>query len=316
MTEEKQCLIIGHRGCGYPDFNPNTIRAFKKIAEEGAPAFEFDVQLTADQKLIIIHNLDLSEVSTGNGPVNSTTWEEISNLYAGNPDRGKDRIPQLSEVFELVASLPADKRMVMHLELKGAGTGVPCGKLIRQWLDSKSLSAGDFLISSFDWQEIRLLQKHCPELQVALLSGAILKKELLKKFPCGQEGFHKVFAYSEEDFILPKKSTFEENRLLVDEAYSNPAEREILYDVIRRALDGDFYNETLLKNAEELKAVAINLWYRSLTVDFMKKAQQRGFQVNIFTVNDTKEIQQWARAGVDGIFTDFYRDAKAALSRS
>ena len=314
MGKEKKCRIICHRGCNYDNFNPNTIRAFKKVIEEGASAFEFDVQLTADHKPIVIHNLDLSEVSTGEGPVQATTWDEISDLYAGNPVRGKDRIPQLTEVLQLVASLPVERKVTMHLELKGAGSGSPSGQLIRQWLDSGRLSAHNFLISSYDWHELRQLKKHCPELEVALLSGAILRNKLLQKLPCGPENFYKVFVYPEEAFFFPKKTTFAENKLLVDQAYTNQAERQVLYDVIRRALDGDFYNETLLTSAEELNAVAVNLWYRSLPVDFMKLAQQRGFQVNIFTVNEVSEMKRWSESGIDGIFTDFYRDAVTALN--
>ncbi|MCP4341762.1 MAG: hypothetical protein GY799_23485 [Desulfobulbaceae bacterium] len=40
---------------------------------------------------------------------------------------------------------------------------------------------------------------------------------------------------------------------------------------------------------------------------FMKLAQQRGFQVNIFTVNEVSEMKRWSETGVDGIFTDFYK---------
>ncbi len=313
MKREKKCQIICHRGCNYDNFNPNTIRAFKKVLEEGASAFEFDVQLTADSELIVIHNLDLSEVSTGVGPVQTTTWDEISGIYSGDPEQGKDRIPKLEEVLQLVASLPVGRKITMNLELKGMGSGSPSGQLIRRWLDSGRLAIDNFLISSFDWGELRQFKKHCPELDLALICGAILRDKLLPKLPCGPENFHKVFAYPAEAFILPKKITFAENKHLIDAAYTNQAERDVFYDVLHRALEGDFYNETLLSTAEELNAVAVNLWDRSLSVDFMKQAQARGFKVNIFTVNEVSEMKKWSDAGVDGIFTDFYSDAVAAL---
>ena len=31
-------ILIGHRGCSYPGYNQNTIRAFNKVAQEGVPA--------------------------------------------------------------------------------------------------------------------------------------------------------------------------------------------------------------------------------------------------------------------------------------
>ncbi|WP_163339458.1 glycerophosphodiester phosphodiesterase family protein [Desulfopila sp. IMCC35008] len=315
MAEDTKCLLIGHRGCGYPDYNQNTIRAFKKVIDEGISAIEFDVQLTADKRPIVVHNLDLSEVSTGSGPVFRTNWDAISQLYAGDPGRGKDRIPELLEVLELVAALPADKRTVMHLELKGRGSGTPCGEILRQWLDNGKLKEKDFLISSFNWQELRDLKEYCPELQIAVLSGAILRDKLLEKLPCGPGKFYRIFAYPEEDYILPKESSYEENKKLIDKAYSDTREKEVLYEIVHRALSGDFYDEKLLDAAEEMGAVAVNLWHRSLTEEFMSKVQQRGFLVNIFTINDMNLVQKWARAGVDGIFTDYYRDARNALAR-
>lgn len=315
MVEDTKCLLIGHRGCGYTDFNQNTIRAFQKVIDEGISAIEFDVQLTADKLPIVVHNLDLSEVSTGSGPVFRTNWSEISKLYAGDPERGKDRIPELREVLEWFAAIPATSRAVMHLELKGAGSGELCGKLVRQWLDSRKLSAENFLISSFNWQELQDLKEHCSELQIALLSGGIRRDKLLRRLPCGPEKLHEIFAYPAEDYIFPKKSSYEENKVMIDKVYSDPQEREILYEIVQRAMDGSFYDEMLLEAAEEMGAVAINLWYRSLSEDFMRKAQQRGLLVNIYTINDMDQLVKWARAGVDGIFTDVYRDAKVALAR-
>ena len=60
-------IFRGHRGCSYPGYNQNTIRAFDKVAQEGVPAIEFDVQLCGDGQLVVDHNLDLEEVSNGKG---------------------------------------------------------------------------------------------------------------------------------------------------------------------------------------------------------------------------------------------------------
>ena len=47
-------LVIGHRGCSYPGYNQNTIRAYKKVIADGARAFEIDVQLTKDGQLVVV----------------------------------------------------------------------------------------------------------------------------------------------------------------------------------------------------------------------------------------------------------------------
>jgi glycerophosphoryl diester phosphodiesterase len=81
-------LIIGHRGCNYKGYNQNTIRAYKKVISDGAPAIEMDVQLTKDNKLVVVHNLDLSQVSNGKGLIRETNFDEVESLHAGKESEG------------------------------------------------------------------------------------------------------------------------------------------------------------------------------------------------------------------------------------
>jgi glycerophosphoryl diester phosphodiesterase len=282
--------------------------------DEGIPAIELDVQSSRDGELVLVHNLDLAEVSTGTGPVNETNWAELQQLYAGDPARGEDRIPRLADLLELTAGYPADNRAVLNVELKGSGTGAPSGQLIRKWIDSGRLRPEDFLISAFDWQELVALQQYCPELDIALLAGAILRKPLLERLPCGPENFHQVFAYPEEDFILPKHPRLEDNLPLIEAAYPDPIARAVIIDITRQALDGSFYTDDLINTALSMKAVAINLWFQSLSVDYMHRAQDAGLKVNLYTINDMEDIRRWAEAGADGIFTDVYREARDFLA--
>ena len=116
-------ILIGHRGCSYPGYNQNTIRAFEKVTSEGVAAIEFDVQLSLDGELVIVHNLDLEEVSNGKGKVSQTESAVLRNLWAGDPARGKDRIPFLAEVFDFFSDLTPEKRQdnfeEIELELPG-----------------------------------------------------------------------------------------------------------------------------------------------------------------------------------------------------
>ena len=144
-------LLIGHRGCKYPGFNQNTIRSFEKVTSEGVPAIEFDVQLSSDGELVVVHNLDLEEVSTGTGEVSRTDSATLKSLYAGDPGRGLDRIPFLAEVFDFFASKEAGVRPTIHMELKGRDTGTKAGELFNEYVDAGRLEVADMLASSFNW---------------------------------------------------------------------------------------------------------------------------------------------------------------------
>jgi len=55
-------LIIGHRGAKgiAPE---NSLSGFKKAVELGIDGVELDVHLTKDEKLIVIHDIDLKKLT-------------------------------------------------------------------------------------------------------------------------------------------------------------------------------------------------------------------------------------------------------------
>lgn len=308
-------LLIGHRGCYYPGYNQNTIRAFEKVAGEGVPAIEFDVQLCGDGHLVVVHNLDLEEVSTGSGAVFTTDSKTLKSLYAGDPARGRDRIPFLSEVFDFFAAIPAENRPVIHLELKGEHTGTKVGELLTEYVQAGKLHYSDLLVSSFNWLELENIRTVCPTLQIALLDGAIRRQQLLEKTGAGAEQyFSRIFAYGCEEYMLPRFADLTENLQLLEQECSDPVVRVQLAEEIKACLTGRYYTEELLDAACGMRAVSVNLWHRSLTSNFIERAHQRGLMVLVYTVNDPDELKAVARMGVDGIFTDFFAEASRLLA--
>jgi glycerophosphoryl diester phosphodiesterase len=307
-------ILIGHRGCSYPGFNQNTIRAFKKVADEGIPAIEFDVQLSADGQLAVVHNLDLNEVSNGTGKVSTTDSHVLKSLYAGDLARSKDRIPFLQEVFEFFASLPAETRPVMHLELKGDGTGKPAGELLRKFLDSGKLNGSDVLASSFNWQELKNIRRVCSTLKIALLDGAIRRSCLLDKVGVVTAHiFERIFAYGSEQYMLPRFPSLQENMIFLEKECADPRVREFLAEEIKDCLQGKYYTDALLDTACEMNAESVNLWYRTISRQFIDQAHNRGLAVLVYTVNAPDELLSIAQMGVDGIFTDYYLEASHVL---
>lgn len=308
-------MLISHRGCSYPGYNQNTIRAFDKVTQEGVPAIEFDVQLCGDGELVVVHNLDLGEVSNGKGKVSETDSHILKSLYAGDPAKGKDRIPFLAEVFDFFASLPPKRRPAIHLELKGDGTGKPAGELLSKFFASGNLQNSDVLASSFNWQELKNIRKVCPTLKIALIHGAIRRSLLFEK--AGVEVgryFERIFAYGCEQYMFPRFGSLAENLELLEKECADPRIAAILAEQIEACLEGRYYTDALLDTACEMKAESVNLWYRSVTQEFIDKAHSRGLAVLVFTVNAPEDLQTLARIGVDGIFTDYYMESASLLA--
>jgi glycerophosphoryl diester phosphodiesterase len=98
----------------------NTLPSFAKAIELGADGVEFDVQLTKDGEVVVIHDETLDRVSTGNGFVRDYTLKELR--YFNFNKRGISEpkymaIPTLDEVLQLLK--PAN--IYINIELK---TGV------------------------------------------------------------------------------------------------------------------------------------------------------------------------------------------------
>lgn len=309
-------LLIGHRGCAYPGYNQNTLRAFKKVTEEHVPAIEFDVQLSGDQQLVVIHNLDLEEVSTGKGKVNMTDSQTLKSLFAGNPENGEDRIPFLTEVLDFFASVALPGRPAIHLELKGDDTGKPTGELIKNYIEKDKLQFANFLISSFNWQELKKIRTVCPDLKIALLDGAIKRSNLLTKTgEAASPLFESIFAYGGEEYMLPQFPSLQENLNLLEHHCKETKLCSVIADEITACLQGHYYTESLLDTACYMNADSVNLWFRTVSAEFIHQAHERNLAVYVYTVNDAAELLKVAQMGVDGIFTDFYTDTARVLDK-
>ncbi len=108
--------VIAHRGASgtCPE---NTLPAFQRAVELGAPMIELDVQLTRDGHPVVIHDWTLDRTTSGHGAVRRRTLAEIAALDAGRwfgPAFAGARVPTLAEVL---AAIP----IRINVELKAAG---------------------------------------------------------------------------------------------------------------------------------------------------------------------------------------------------
>ncbi|WP_415713946.1 glycerophosphodiester phosphodiesterase [Maridesulfovibrio sp.] len=63
-----------------------------------------------------------------------------------------------------------------------------------------------------------------------------------------------------------------------------------------------------------MNATSVNLWYRTVSPEFVKKAHARKLAVFVYTANLPEEWKLLADMGVDGVFTDFYATAVKTLA--
>ena len=158
MAGRKGFTVIAHRGArGHAP--ENTLAAFDKALEIGAPWVELDVQLH-DGKLWVFHDSRLERCTNGKGWLADHKAEALRQLDAG----GGQRIPFLHEVLHLLRG-----RVGVNVELKtAAGTAAAVATALRETLASR-WKPEQFLVSSFHLPELREFKRRMPEIPVGVL---------------------------------------------------------------------------------------------------------------------------------------------------
>jgi len=113
--------FFAHRGAS-AHAPENTLASFKLALEQGAPAIEFDVKLSADGVVVIHHDPTLERTTTGAGTLSQHTLAQLKQIDAGawfgDSFRG-ETIPTLEEVFQALGG-----KIFMNIELTNYATGL------------------------------------------------------------------------------------------------------------------------------------------------------------------------------------------------
>jgi len=162
-------FTIGHRG--FSGAAPeNTLASFKKAIELGADMIEFDVLLSKDGQVVVIHDDTLNRTTNGTGKVSDHILEELKQLSAGSRFGSQffgETIPTLKEVLELTRG-----KIVLHIELKQGDLGkYTMVDLADRSFDEveKAGMLNQVLFGSFDLSAIDRIRQRNPKLPVALI---------------------------------------------------------------------------------------------------------------------------------------------------
>lgn len=99
--------VIGHRGAAA--YAPeNTLASFRAAKARGAPWVEFDVKLSADDRLVLMHDASLKRTTGLDAMVAATSFEALRRLDAGGwfgPSFAGERVPEFEETVALLREL-------------------------------------------------------------------------------------------------------------------------------------------------------------------------------------------------------------------
>jgi glycerophosphoryl diester phosphodiesterase len=164
-------LLAAHRG-GSLLWPENSLLAFRNALALGADFIEFDVHLSRDGEVMVIHDATLDRTTTGAGPVRDHSVAELKAF------RLKDRsgtvtaetVPTLDEVVEVAAR--AKRRMLLEIKVDAGKARYPgIEEKVLAILDRHAMTAST-VVMSFEaptWRRVRELR---PEVATCALYSA------------------------------------------------------------------------------------------------------------------------------------------------
>lgn len=161
--------VIAHRGASA--YAPeNTLASFLKAKTLGARWVEFDVMLTADHEVIIIHDEELNRTTNGTGRVSDCSYADIKKLDAGSwfdPKFSAEKILSLKEMIDFLRQ----HQMSANVEIKALPgheeiTAIKVLEVIQQHWTKDMLPP---LISSFSLPVLHIVRYHSATCYVGLL---------------------------------------------------------------------------------------------------------------------------------------------------
>ena len=238
--------VVAHRGGGSlaPE---NTLAAIRLGQSLGFRAHEFDVKLSRDGVLVLLHDETLERTTTGEGRAADLDWAELRKLDAGSWHSQAFRGEPLP-AFDDVARALIERGTMAHIEIKptpgfDALTGRRVAERTRELWRGASPPP---VFSSFSFEALMAAKEAAPEIPRAWL----------------------ISRFTEADW----------DRLA------------------------------------SLDAAALHTNYRKLDTRNVSRLHERGYRVQVYTVNDVAAAESLFAVGVDGVITDNLREFAARFA--
>jgi len=204
----KTALKFGHRGASF-SAPENTIAACKKAFELGADGIEIDIHMTADKKIIVLHDNTLKRVATYtqglqektginteqfakivNTVVSELKYATIKHIDVGlwkGEDWAGEKIPTLHELLPivLISSKPSKK---IQIEIKEKSHAIiPELKRVLEKYPKSSLAESVILIG-FDLEMMRRVKKEISYCHTLLIRDTSTYESIEKMLEANLDG--------------------------------------------------------------------------------------------------------------------------------
>ena len=271
---ERRPLNIAHQG-GEIEAASDTLYAFKTAAQKGADVIETDVHLTADERVVVLHDDTVDRTTNGTGSVEQMTLEQVKQLDAAH------------WFVEGEGTVHDPSRPAADFTWRGVATG--------ERLPPAGFESNDFKIPTLDevlnaFPNTYLNIELKPTLAMTgRLEAAVA--ELLRAHRRSDD----VIVVSFNDHSVASFKTFAPE---VDTAPGTGQAAAFWSSSQGPAPGTPNPQHVALQVPEKFEAATV------VSPDFVADAHANNLAVHVWTVNDAADMRRLLAWGVDGIMTD------------
>lgn len=159
-NQNSKFMVIGHRGAMGHE-TENTLVSIQKALDFGVDMIEIDVFKIKSGELVVFHDDEVERLTDGTGKIEDYNFEELQKLTL----IGNHKIPTLKEVLNLI-----NHQVPLNIELKGANTAHDVNTIMADYIAEKGWKLNDFVISSFNWDELKIMRQENTDIDIAVLT--------------------------------------------------------------------------------------------------------------------------------------------------
>ena len=163
-----QPMIIAHRGASF-DAPENTLAAVHLAWQQGADAVEVDVHLSADNRIMVIHDKDTKRTSGIDLKIKESSSSDLRKLDVGSFKSKEFKGEQIPFLEEVIETIPKGKRL--FVEIKSDETMLPVLKTLLE----KSAKSGQIIIIGFDFETVERAKSMMPGIPVYWLKFSLIR---------------------------------------------------------------------------------------------------------------------------------------------
>jgi len=167
---EDRTEIVAHRGAS-GSAPENTISAVKQAISDGAHWVEIDVQRTADDRVVVVHDRDLVRIGNNALVVSQTSYAQLAHVDVGSwfhPRFSDQRIPTLEAVLEKCKG-----KIKLNIELKYYAWDPHLASRVIAIVENAHMQ-NEIVVMSLKPKAVAQVKRERPDWQVGLLAAAAL----------------------------------------------------------------------------------------------------------------------------------------------